>query len=124
MSTEQIGQVTAQLASLSYVRGDVTELKRRLAALEALVERIDQLEVKLGEFTRVTDRNSPDNEQSIAELIGELVMKARTTPLHGFQEHFECEECGSNQSVAARIKCTDCGHKSWFGWWTDKGPEK
>ena len=120
MSTEQIGQVTAQLASLSYVRGDVTEIKRRLALLEALVERIDQLEVKLGEFARVPDKDAPDKEQSIAELV----MKARTPPLHGLQEHFECEECGSNQLVAARIKCTDCGHKAWYGWWTDKGSEE
>ena len=123
MSTEQIGQVTARLASLSYLRGDVSEIKRRISELEALVERIDRLEMKLGEFTNLPNESSSGAKQSIADLVAELVVEARSTPLHGLQEHFECEACGSNQLVAARIKCTDCGHKSWFGWWTDKGSE-
>ena len=42
--------------------------------------------------------------------------KASDDPLWGARYQITCENCGTKGWVAVKIKCTKCGHETYFGW--------
>ena len=48
--------------------------------------------------------------------IDDIEDKASDDPLWGARYQITCENCGTKGWVATRVKCTKCGHETYFGW--------
>jgi hypothetical protein len=48
--------------------------------------------------------------------IDDIEDKASDDPLWGARYQITCENCGTKGWVAVKIKCTKCGHETYFGW--------
>jgi len=52
--------------------------------------------------------------------IDDLEDKLSGDPLSGAGYQFMCNSCGSKGWIAAKIRCTKCGHETYLGWWPKK----
>jgi len=53
------------------------------------------------------------------DRLDDVEAKLLTNPLSGARD-ITCQSCGSKGLIAAKIKCTKCDHKTYFGWWPKK----
>jgi hypothetical protein len=54
---------------------------------------------------------------SLQDRIADLEDKLSDDPLSGARYQFTCNSCGKRGGIAVKIKCTKCGHETYFGWW-------
>ena len=52
----------------------------------------------------------------LEDRIDDVESKASESPLYGARYQIICNTCGSKGWIAAAIKCTKCGHETWWGW--------
>jgi len=116
MTTENIGNLSARIASLSFLRGDVTELKHRMALIDELKQHVDDLERRISTLLDPAVEEKVDGETHKATSLPDLSAASGRSLLHDIQSHFVCESCGSTHLIAALVKCTECNHQAWFGW--------
>lgn len=76
-------------------------LEGRIEHLEARIEELGALEVKL-------EKKLEGMETSI-----------RGTPALGLRHHFQCD-CGASGFVAVHVQCTKCGKETWWGWFPER----
>lgn len=48
--------------------------------------------------------------------IDEVESKASESPLYGARYQITCDSCGSKGLIAIPVKCTKCGHQTYWGW--------
>ena len=56
----------------------------------------------------------------LEDRIDDLEFKLSGDPLSGAENQFTCDRCGSKGWIAAKIRCTKCGHETYLGWWPKK----
>jgi len=57
---------------------------------------------------------------TLEDRIDDVESKASESPLYGAKYRTICNTCGSKGFIAAAVKCTKCGHETWWGWWPKK----
>ena len=93
------------------------EVLSRLAKLEL---RISKLERNNGNGHRADSIESKtDTEQlhDISKQVEIIVAGLLNTPDYDIGRTFHCRSCGSNGTVAIKVRCTTCKQENWWGWW-------
>jgi len=57
---------------------------------------------------------------SVEGRLDEVASEVSGNPLSGAKYQITCKGCGSRGYIAAAIKCTKCGHETYWGWFPTK----
>ncbi len=104
----------------------VTTLAKRVEHLEATLERMARLDTAVSATSDSVTKLEHEFRailhqlQSIGGQVERIVGDLNSTLGYRAQETFACKSCLVQRQVAARIKCTDCGEESWWGWWPQR----
>ena len=80
----------------------VSQLTARLDKIDSALKRLEQIDKRVGEMTK-----------RYAGLANQLERSFGISAQHGFA----CSSCGTHGNVAAKVRCTSCGHDALWGWW-------
>jgi hypothetical protein len=112
-----VGQPRSGDAAWSAASGRSQAITSRLELLERSAaensQALDQMQQQLGVIA--------ERVNALAARFEEIAQGLRDTPNYKVREHFVCGSCNSKGSVAAPIKCTECGKINWWGWWPSRG---
>ena len=97
----------AQLQPLVSSEESTTAIQGRLASLESKVMEL-QDQISLVKTAQAEYVSLEDVEKHV-----------NGTPALGLRHRFKCE-CGTSGNVALYIQCTECGRKTWWGWFPKK----
>ena len=122
MTSDTLGNLSSHIASLNFLQGDVSDLKKHMTQIEELEQKVEDLERKNSSLIEPADGDLTEGKSRRAATLPELAAASERSLLHDIQSHFVCEPCGSTHLVAALVKCTECNHQAWFGW--SRAPEQ
>jgi len=104
----------------------VADLAQRVAQIELDIGRLGQLERALADWDSASEPNA-QQLRSLAKKLQNLITEVEgivesllATPAYGARRNFRCNHCGSQRTVAAVLRCTQCGKDSLWGWWPQK----
>ncbi len=104
----------------------LTTLAKRVERVEATLERMAQLDTVVSATSDSVTKLEHEFRailrqlQAIGGQVEGIVGDLNSTLGYRAQETFACKSCQVQRQVAARIKCTDCGEESWWGWWPQR----
>ena len=52
----------------------------------------------------------------LEDRMADVESEVSGDPLSGAKDQITCQSCGSKGLIAAAIKCTKCGHETYWGW--------
>ena len=52
----------------------------------------------------------------LEDRMNDVESEVSGDPLSGAKEQITCQSCGSKGFIAAAVKCTKCGHETYWGW--------
>ncbi len=108
MTSDTLGNLSSHIASLNFLQGDVSDLKKRMTQIEELEQKVEDLERKNSSLIEPADGDLTEGKSRRAATLPELAAASERSLLHDIQSHFVCESCGSTHLVAALVKCTEC----------------
>jgi hypothetical protein len=83
---------------------------RRLARLESAIA--EARRDAAGRGAQTIDGLAAD----VAHLAQQVEYLLQRPWAYRLRETFTCRSCAATQYVAERIKCTQCGEETWWGW--------
>lgn len=104
-------------------QGTVLRLDERLAAAEAALKRMGQLEGAVSEAygaigqLRQVLQAVAGQVQALGGAVDSISKNLQATPVYGLRHSFTCRSCRSTGVVTVRVRCTRCGQESWWGWY-------
>lgn len=112
-----------------------TTLKKIMETLNALTERIENLEagiialeqkeldsVDMTALSDVLIRRIENDKQQLRDVslsIEKIVAGLKNTPGFGIRKNYTCGNCGSHGYMVIPVKCSSCGTGGWWGWWPE-----
>lgn len=111
--------------NLQSLQGTVQHLTVRLDRMEYFADRLSDLEKQVSNVSTATERLPQDIRvvvNSLEQLVGEVgKIHAEIQNSFGYdmRRAFKCNPCGAEGHVVARVKCSQCGKESWWGWWPE-----
>ena len=110
-------------AGTDYPQAIVPKVEERLAAAEAALEKMGQLEGAvseaygaIGQLRQVLQAVAAQ-VQALCGTVDSISKNLQATPVYGLRHSFTCRSCRSTGVVTVRIRCTRCGQESWWGWY-------
>ena len=52
----------------------------------------------------------------LEDRVADVESEVSGDPLSGAKDEITCKSCGSKGFIAAAVKCTKCGHETYWGW--------
>ena len=103
-----------------YAASLMTSLSEIVSRLEKFEIRISKLEKNNGNTQQADAAESKSNIEQIRDMGKQLeiiVAGLLNTPDYDIARTFHCRSCGSHGTVAIKVRCTNCKHENWLGWW-------
>ena len=113
----------ADNSALDSIQTTVTQLAERLDNMDTTLAGLAIPDKSVDAVKTVVHAMQQDFQavmQRLETLTGQvesILHGLQGTLGHDMRSAFKCRSCDSEESVAARIKCTSCGTENWWGWW-------
>ena len=114
--SQQVANSYPQIESLYAMMADLT---KRLNKIEMAMSKFEQMEKIITETVADTSQ-SPQALRELEEQVEDITEKLSASLGYNIGNIYHCSCCGSDELVAIRVKCTECGDENWLGWWPAK----
>ena len=114
--SQQVANSYPQIESLHALIADLT---KRLNKIEMVMSKVDKMERMIAETVANTGQ-SPQALHELEEQVEDITEKLSASLGYNIGNIYHCSCCGSDELVAIRVKCTECGDENWLGWWPVK----
>ena len=88
--------------------------------LARMIDRLARLETAVDATQRATGMSVAESFELLADELARLTHQVeyllQRPWAYRLRETFTCRSCEATQYVAERIKCTQCGDETWWGW--------
>jgi len=111
---QKLREYMQQGGSSSPQNSELEQLKKEREKYKILIE----LERLKDEWQRLPNRvqSLEETVKNIEEAVLDLMNQFNDLPISNLAQNWTCSVCGSKRYVMVKVRCSCCGHESWWGY--------